>query len=322
MTTTLELLILGASSATPTSNQHTTSQLLKIRDHYFLIDCGEGTQQQLRRAKVKFTRINHIFISHLHGDHFFGLVGLLSSFHLLGRKTPLHVYGPPKLKEIILGQFRASGTFTSYPLHFHSTQDKEVQVLLEHDVVTVTSFPLKHRVPTTGFRFDEKPLKRGLNKPAADQLGVPVCDYHWIKDGKDWTSENGKVISNEELTFDPPKPLSFAFASDTIYRRETSDYVRGVDLLYHESTFCEDWAQRAVETMHSTAKQAATVALDAGVQVLLLGHYSARYPDRTSFQTEAQEIFHKSVLAKELWRYRLSSEFWKEEDLNKRSNEE
>jgi ribonuclease Z len=160
----LDLIILGAASATPTSNQYTTAQLLKMREHYFLIDCGEGTQKQLRRAKTKFSRINHIFISHLHGDHFFGLVGLLSTFHLLGRTTPLTIYGPPKLKEIVLTQFRAAGTFTSYPMHFVVTQHKVPQVLVETDAYTISSFPLKHRIATTGFLFKEKALKRTLNK--------------------------------------------------------------------------------------------------------------------------------------------------------------
>ena len=159
-----ELVVLGAASATPTSNSYTTSQLLKMREHYFLIDCGEGVQKQLRRSKTKFSRINNIFISHLHGDHFFGLVGLLSSFHLLGRTTPLTIYGPPKLKEIVLTQFRAAGTFTSYPISFVVTQHKVPQVILETEAYTVSSFPLKHRIATTGFKFEEKPLQRGLNK--------------------------------------------------------------------------------------------------------------------------------------------------------------
>ena len=301
-----ELVVLGAASATPTSNSYTTSQLLKMREHYFLIDCGEGAQKQLRRSKTKFSRINNIFISHLHGDHFFGLVGLLSSFHLLGRTTPLTIYGPPKLKEIVLTQFRAAGTFTSYPISFVVTQHKVPQVILETEAYTVSSFPLKHRIATTGFKFEEKPLQRGLNKERADELGIPVCDYHWIKDGRDWTAENGTVISNEEITFDPPKPLSYAFASDTMYVPETSNYVAGVTLLYHESTFCEDKAERARQTMHSTAKEAAKVASEAGVEHLLIGHYSARYKDFDQFENEAQEVFKSTVRARELHAYKVS----------------
>lgn len=300
-----ELVVLGAASATPTSNNYTTSQLLKLREHYFLIDCGEGTQKQLRRSKTKFSRINNIFISHLHGDHFFGLVGLLSSFHLLGRTSPLTVYGPPKLKEIVLTQFRAAGTFTSYPISFVVTQHKVPQVLIDTDAYTISSFPLKHRIATTGFLFKEKPLKRGLKKEVADSYGIPTCDYHWIKEGRDWTSDEGEVVANAILTTDPPKPLSYAFASDTMYVPETSEYVKGVDLLYHESTFCEDRADRAAFTMHSTAKEAAKVAKEAGAQHLLIGHYSARYRNFDQFEQEAKTVFDATLRARELHSYRV-----------------
>jgi len=301
----LDLIILGAASATPTSNQYTTAQLLKMREHYFLIDCGEGTQKQLRRSKTKFSRINHIFISHLHGDHFFGLVGLLSTFHLLGRTAPLTIYGPPKLKDIVLTQFRAAGTFTSYPMQFIVTQHKVPQVLLETESYTISSFPLKHRIATTGFLFKEKSLKRSLNKAAADAHGIPVCDYHWIKEGKDWTSDEGKEVSNDLLTFDPPPPLSYAFASDTMYSPDTAEYVKGVDLLYHESTFCEDKNARAKQTMHSTAAQAATVAVEAGTKHLIIGHFSARYADKQHFEDEAKAIFPEVFAARELCQYNL-----------------
>lgn len=317
-----ELVVLGAASATPTSNSYTTAQLLKMREHYFLIDCGEGVQKQLRRSKTKFSRINNIFISHLHGDHFFGLVGLLSSFHLLGRTTPLTIYGPPKLKDIVLMQFRSAGTFTSYPISFVTTQHKVPQVLLETDAYTISSFPLKHRIATTGFKFEEKPHKRGLNKERADALGVPVCDYHWIKDGKDWTADDGTEVKNEELTFDPPKALSYAFASDTMYVPETAKYVSGVDLLYHESTFCEDKADRAKETMHSTAKEAAQVAVEAGVSQLLIGHYSARYRDLDQFEVEAKEVFAKTYRARELYSYKVNEKGLKEESLKKGTHAE
>lgn len=318
----LDLVVLGAASATPTSNQYTTAQLLKMREHYFLIDCGEGTQKQLRRSKAKFSRINHIFISHLHGDHFFGLVGLLSSFHLLGRKTPITIYGPPKLKEIILGQFRAAGTFTSYPIQFVATQADQPEVLLETDAYTISSFPLKHRIPTTGFLFAEKPLKRGLNKEAADALGIPVCDYHWIKDGRDWTSPEGQVVPNGALTHDPPAPMSYAFASDTAFTEETAEYVRGVNLLYHESTFCEDKAKRATVTMHSTAKQAGRVAKLAEVDYLLLGHYSARYDRYEQFKEEAETEFDRVALAWELNQYTITAKGLKVKNLRKDSSDE
>jgi len=317
-----ELVVLGAASATPTSNNYTTSQLLKLREHYFLIDCGEGTQKQLRRSKTKFSRINHIFISHLHGDHFFGLVGLLSSFHLLGRTSPLTVFGPPKLKEIVLSQFRAAGTFTSYPITSVVTQHKVPQVLLETDAYTISSFPLKHRIATTGFLFKEKPLKRGLRKDVADSYHIPTCDYHWIKDGRDWTSDEGVVVPNEELTTDPPAPLSYAFASDTMYVPETAEYVRGVDVLYHESTFCEDRADRAAFTMHSTAKQAAQVAVEANAKHLIIGHYSARYRDFSQFEEEAKTIFKSTLRARELHKYKVSHQGVQVESLRKPGSDE
>ncbi len=302
-----ELVVLGAASATPTSNSYTTSQLLKMREHYFLIDCGEGAQKQLRRSKTKFSRINTIFISHLHGDHFFGLVGLLSSFHLLGRTTPLTIYGPPKLKEIILAQFRAAGTFTGYPISFVVTQHKVPQVILETENYTVSSFPLKHRIATTGFKFEEKPQKRGLNKERADELNIPICDYHWIKEGKDWTADDGKVIPNDEITFDAPKPLSYAFASDTMYVPETAKYVKEVTLLYHESTFCEDKLERAKQTMHATAVEAATVAKEAQASHLMIGHFSARYRNLDQFETEAKTVFKNTLRARELHNYKVSN---------------
>ena len=302
-----ELVVLGAASATPTSNSYTTSQLLKMRGHYFLIDCGEGAQKQLRRSKTKFSRINTIFISHLHGDHFFGLVGLLSSFHLLGRTTPLTIYGPPKLKEIILSQFRAVETFTSYPISFVVTQHKVPQVILETEHYTVSSFPLKHRIATTGFKFEEKPQKRGLNKERADELNIPICDYHWIKEGKDWTADDGTVIPNNEITFDAPKPLSYAFASDTRYVPETAKYVEGVTLLYHESTFCEDKLERAKQTMHATAVEAATVAKEAQASHLMIGHFSARYRNLDQFETEAKTVFKNTLRARELHNYKISN---------------
>lgn len=304
----INVTVLGASSATPTSIAYTTAQIVQVGEAVFMIDCGEGAQQQLRRSKTRFSKINHIFISHLHGDHFFGLVGLLSSFHLLGRTTPLTIFGPEKLKEVILTQFRASGTFTSYPINFKVTTADKPRVLVETDAFKVSSFPLKHRIPTTGFLVEECAKPRKLNKAAADQHNIPICDYHWIKAGKDWTTADGAVVPNEELTFDPARPVSYAFASDTAYASETATYVRGVDLLYHESTFCKDKEERAAATMHSTAQQAGKVAQEAKAGALLLGHYSARYPKKSHFAEEAAQEFSKVILAKELWQYIITEE--------------
>ncbi|HBB81644.1 MAG TPA: ribonuclease Z [Cryomorphaceae bacterium] len=218
------------------------------------------------------------------------------------------VYGPPKLKDIVLTQFRAAGTFTAYPISFVITQHKVPQVLVDTDSYTISTFPLKHRIATTGFLFKEKPLKRGLNKAKADELSIPICDYHWIKEGRDWTDDDGKVVLNEYITYAPPKPLSYAFASDTMYVPETAQYVKGVSLLYHESTFCEDKAERAKQTMHSTAKEAGRVAKQAKVDWLLIGHYSARYKDFSQFEVEAAEVFPKVYRAKELHRYKLTEQ--------------
>ena len=294
-----ELTILGCGSATPTSNQNPTAQLLKMRERFFLVDCGEGTQQQLRRVRAKFSRINHIFISHLHGDHYFGLPGLLSSFHLLGRSKDLHVYGPPELEHILQTIFRASNTTLVYPLHFHPTQDKEMQLLMEDDKVEVFSFPLKHSVPVTGFLFREKIRERNVIREKLAEYKIEVCDIQNIKNGKDHQLPDGRIIPNAELTLDPPEVLKYAFCTDTAYRAKLKDYITDVHLLYHESTFLEKDKPRAKKTRHSTALQAAKAALETRSRNLLLGHYSVRYDDFTELLDEAQTIFPGTYLAEE-----------------------
>lgn len=301
-----ELTVLGCGSATPTSKQFPTAQLLKMQERFFLVDCGEGTQQQLRRSRAKFSRINHIFISHLHGDHFFGLPGLLSSFHLLNRTTPLHVYGPPALKSWLDLTFSSTNTHLVYPLHFHETQNKTKALLFEDAKTEVYSFPLKHSVPTTGFLFCEKEKQRNILKAKIDEYKIEVCDIQNIKNGRDWIDPDGKVIPNGELTTDPPKPLSYAFCSDTAYLPKLQEHLKGVDLLYHESTFLEEDLSRAKKTKHSTALQAATIAQVTEAKSLLLGHYSVRYDDRSVFREEAQQIFPKVELAEDLRRFSVS----------------
>jgi ribonuclease Z len=263
----------------------------------FLIDCAEGTQVQLRKSKVKFSKINHIFISHLHGDHFYGLVGLISTFMLLNRESDLHVYGPKGIKEIILLQLRASGSFTGYNLYFHELESKQSEVLFEDDRVVVKTIPLKHRVYTNGFLFQEKNIERKLNIEAVENYNINKLYFNKIKYGGDITLENGQVIPNSELSFDAQPSKSYAFCSDTVYDESIIPIIENVDYLYHESTFLDSEVHLAEKTMHSTAKQAATIALKANVKHLILGHFSTRYGDLSGFQKEAQTIFENILLA-------------------------
>lgn len=293
----MKLTILGCYAATPRTITNPTSQVLEIRNQMFLIDCGEGTQVQLRKNKLKFSKINHIFISHLHGDHFYGLVGLISTFMLLNRQTDLHVYGPKGIKEIILLQLRYSNSFTGYNLYFHELTSKESKIIYEDEKVLVKTIPLKHRIVTNGFLFQEKIGDRKLNIDAVQKYKIDTCYYQKIKNGKDITLDNGIVISNEELTFDPIQPKSYAFCSDTMYDESIIPIIENCDVLYHETTFLESEADKAEKTMHSTAKQAATIAIKANVKHLLLGHYSTRYDSIDLFKQEAETIFSNLLLA-------------------------
>jgi ribonuclease Z len=294
-----ELLILGSSSAAPTTQRNPSAQLLNIAERFFLIDCGEATQIQLRRYKAKFQKIDHIFISHLHGDHFFGLPGLLSSMHLLGRKQDLHVYCPPELKEIVDKLNSVADTRFNYKLIWHINDNKGSNLLFEDEKVEVYSFPLKHRIFCTGFLFREKPLHRKIDKVKLAKNKVSVADIHKLRIGEDIINDEGKKIKNKELTLDPEPPRSFAYCSDTIYDETLVKYIKGVDLLYHESTFLNDKEKRAKETFHSTAEQAAKIAKTAKVKTLLLGHYSARYGDTQPFIAEAEPFFKNVLLASE-----------------------
>lgn len=291
----MKLTILGCYAATPRTITNPTSQVLEIRNRMFLIDCGEGTQVQLRKNKLKFSKINHIFISHLHGDHFYGLVGLISTFMLLNRQTDLHVYGPKGIKEIILLQLRYSNSFTGYNLYFHELVSKESEIVFEDDKVIVKTIPLKHRVYTNGYLFQEKAKERKLNIEAVEHHNIDIAYYRKIKYGGDITLENGTVIPNAELTFDPEPAKSYAFCSDTMYDESIIPIIENCDVLYHETTFLESEADKAESTMHSTAKQAAMIAQKANVKQLLLGHYSTRYSDIELFRQEAQTI-HTDVL--------------------------
>ncbi|MFC4632571.1 ribonuclease Z [Dokdonia ponticola] len=297
MSTSLTVSILGCYAAAPGAFKNPTSQVLEIRNHVFLIDCGEGTQVALRRNKIKFVRIKHIFISHLHGDHFFGLMGVISTFSLLKRTAPLTIYGPVGIKEVVLLQLKLTQSFTSYPLHFKELKSKEPQLIYEDDLVTVTTIPLKHRIYTNGYYFQEKVGLRKLDINAALNLEIDKAYFNKIKQGGDVTLEDGTVVPNHELTFDPPTPKSYAYCSDTSYQPSITDQIQGATVLYHESTFLDSHEHLCKVTGHSTAKQAATIAKEAGVDQLILGHYSTRYPDLNAFKEEAQTIFADTHLA-------------------------
>jgi ribonuclease Z len=293
----MKLTILGCYAATPRTITNPTSQVLEIKNRMFLIDCGEGTQVQLRKHKIKFSKINHIFISHLHGDHFYGLIGLVSTFMLLNRTNDLHIYGPKGIKEVITMQLRLSNAWTNYGLYFHELESKESEVIYEDEKVLVKTIPLKHRIYTNGFLFMEKMGDRKLNIDAAQNFEIDPVFYQKIKSGKDITLDDGRVIDNLQLTFEPEQPKSYAFCSDTIYDEELVNYIKGVTILYHESTFLESEAEKGVVTMHSTAKEAARIALKAKVEQLILGHYSTRYENIAMFKDEAETIFSNILLA-------------------------
>lgn len=287
-----ELTILGCGSAVPTVQRNAAAQVLNVLERYFLIDCAEGTQQQLRRFHVPYNKINHVFISHLHGDHFFGLIGLISSLSMQGRRGELHVYGDSRLKEIIDFQLKLMNCKLNYALIFHPLT-REPALIYEDKSVTVYSFPLKHRydAPVCGFLFSEKERERTIIRDMAEAFQVPVAFMHRLKKGEDFVTPEGEVIANSRLTVAPPAPRSYAYMTDTLFREEFAEYVKGVDLLYHESTYGDAYAELAKETFHSTATQAARIAELAGAKRLLLGHFSARYPDPTPLLEEARSFF-------------------------------
>jgi ribonuclease Z len=292
----MNLTILGCYAATPRTFTNPTSQVLEINNRLFLIDCGEGTQVQLRKNKVKFSAINQIFISHLHGDHLYGLIGLVSTFNLLNRNNSLTIYGPVGVKEIIKLQLKLSNSWPQYELNFVELSSTESELIFEDDRVTVKTIPLKHRVYTNGFLFQEKRKERKLNIDKVQEYEIETCYYQNIKNGRDITLDDGRVIPNEVLTFDPPEPKSYAFCSDTMYSESIVPIIKEVNVLYHESTFLDSEEHLAEKTMHSTAKEAARIALKANVGQLVLGHYSTRYDSIELFKEEAQTVFKNTIL--------------------------
>lgn len=295
----MKLTILGCYSATPKALSNTTSQVLEIKNHMFLIDCGEGTQVQLRKHKIKFNRIKHIFISHLHGDHFFGLVGLISTFRLLTRETDLHVYGPKGIKEVITLQMKLADSWTNYKLFFHELKSKTSSLIFEDDKVEVYTIPLEHRVYTNGYLFKEKEGERKLDIVAAEKANINKAYYRKLKQGFDVENDAGILIKNDQVTKLPAKPKSYAFCSDTVYKEAIVPIIKNVDVLYHESTFLDKHEHLAATTKHSTAKQAASIAKQADVGSLILGHYSSRYDHLNDFKTEALTIFRRVKLAED-----------------------
>jgi len=295
-----ELTILGSNSALPTTKRFPTAQVLNVLERFFLIDCGEGTQIQMKRFRIPMSRINHIFISHMHGDHIFGLIGLLSTFSLQGRKNELHIYGHSKLEKLIRFQLELLESKMEYTLIFHNIFGTEVQTLFEDDAVQVQSFPLKHgAMPCAGFLFKEKDRPRTLKADMLTFYNVPIKNRNAIKLGEDFVREDGEVIANSRLTVDPPKSRSYAFCTDTAYLPKIVPIIKDVNLLYHEATFLKSEEKRAKKTYHSTAEQAAKIALEAKVGQLLIGHFSARFKDLKGHLSEASEIFPKTMLAED-----------------------
>ncbi len=294
-----DISILGSSSATPIYQRHPTAQVINIHERFFLVDCGEGTLIQMNRYKIKFHRINHIFISHLHGDHYLGLLGLLSTMHLQGRTIEMNIYGPAPLLEIIDIQLKYSETKLRYQINFFEIDSANPSVLYKDDDIEISTIILNHRIPCTGFLFSEKPRLRKLIKERLQYYQIPVLFYPDLKLGKDFVGDDGAVISNAELTADPRPARTYAFCSDTMYDERILPFVEGIDLLYHEATFLSDKSERATETFHSTAAQAGTIALKAKVKRLIIGHFSARYKNLYPLLEEAKTVFENTSLAME-----------------------
>lgn len=292
-----EVTILGSGSASPTISRNPSAQLLNIAERFFLIDCGEGTQIQLRKYKLSWSRIDHIFISHLHGDHYLGLLGLLQSMHLLGRKKVLHLFCFPELKEIIEIQNKYSGTVLNYEIEYHFLSTEGKQQIHEDNKVRVYSFPLNHRIACCGFLFEEKEGLRKIKKAALAKYNVSIAELHKLKQSINAIDDEGNEVDYQLLTDPAPKPKSYAYCSDTRYDERIIPYIKDVTTLYHESTFLEDMLDRAKATFHSTASEAAKMAKAAQAQKLILGHFSARYYDLNQFLEEAIPHFTGTLLA-------------------------
>jgi ribonuclease Z len=294
-----ELRLLGTASAQPGLGRFTTCHYLNIQEHHFLIDCGEGAQMRMEQYKIKRSKINHIFISHLHGDHFFGLWGLLTSYNLNNRSAPLHIFSPPGLQEVLLPALSIGGAQLSFPLHFVEVDPAQSICIYENHQLSVTTIPLQHRIPACGYLFREKERPRNILGAKIQEYQLTIPQIKAAKAGEDIQLANGQIIPNTELTEAALPPRSYAFCSDTRYTESIIPIIKGVDLLYHESTFCEDNLHKAEVTMHSTAAEAARIAQAAGVGKLILGHFSTRYEDTAVFETEARAIFAEAYAAQD-----------------------
>lgn len=291
--------ILGCGSALPTLKHFPSSQVVEVRGKLFMVDCGEGAQIQLRKTRISFSKIRCVFISHLHGDHCFGLIGLISTFGMLGRTAPLHVYAPEEFGPMLHAQLEMFCTGLEFEVLFHAVDTQKNQVIYEDKSLSVETIPLSHRVPCCGFLFREKPGRRHILREMIDYYEIPISQIDNIKSGMDWTTSNGRVIPNNRLTTDPSPSRSYAYCSDTRYVPSLHTLVERVNLLYHESTYDKACADRARLYYHSTAEQAAMVARDAHVGQLLLGHFSARYNDEEHILNEARALFSNTYLARE-----------------------
>lgn len=300
-----EVNILGCGSALPTTRHFSSSQVVNIREKLFMVDCGEGAQLQLRRSKLKFTRLNHIFISHLHGDHCFGLMGLISTFGLLGRTASLHIYAHKELERLLAPQLEFFCKGMTYEVVFHPIDPAKAEVIYDDRSVSVSTIPLKHRIPTCGFLFQEKPTPNHIIRDMVDFYRIPVFELNRIKNGEDYITPEGVVVPNHRLTTPSAAPRSYAYCSDTICQTSIIPQIKGVDLLFHEGTFAQCDAARAKETFHTTAMQAAQIAVEAEAKQLVIGHFSARYEDEGILLKEAQALFPNTLLAKENLRITL-----------------
>ena len=294
-----EVHILGCGSALPTTRHNATAQVIDLRDKLYMIDCGEGTQMQYRRSGLSFSRLNHIFISHLHGDHCFGLIGLISTFGLLGRTATLHIHAFPELETLLRPQLDFFCEGMPYAVEFHPFPHGSTDIIYEDRSVSVRAFPLSHRVPCCGFVFQEKPTAAHIKREMIDFYNIPFSQINRIKNGEDYITEEGKVIPNSRLTTPADTPRKYVYCSDTQFNPNNVQYIRDADMLFHEATFAEDHLARAKQTHHSTARQAAEMARLSGAKRLLIGHYSARYTDEKILLNEAREVFANTFLAEE-----------------------
>ncbi len=293
----MKVTILGSSSALPTSDRYPSAHVLNAHERLFLIDCGEGTQMQLRKCRIRFGKINHIFISHLHGDHVFGLYGLLSTFNLMGRETPVHIYAPENYERLLSSHLKDFDITLNFDLDFTPLRGKDPVRILEDKYVTVTSFPLKHRIKTFGFIFREKPAQRNIIRECIEKYEIPFVKIPAIKKGEDFITNDGQLIRNSELTIPPPEPMSYAYCSDTMFFSRLASFIKDVDLLYHEATFDASQADLAKITGHSTTIDAANTAKAANAKTLIIGHFSARYKNISGLVDEARTIFPDTIPA-------------------------